>query len=173
MSTFSEHAAPFGAYFSSLAQISGALVGLVFVALTFNIKSLGLRGRPELRDLARQTFADFLTVLVLSLTLLLPGLSADAAGYVLIALALVALLRVLRGLYGAVTRTADARARGQIVQRFLLSLMGNSGVLCTGVIALRGMVDSDALWSLLASSPMVLLISGSRSAWMLVVHSDD
>ena len=70
-------------YFGAIAQVSGGLVGLMFVALTFNIRTLGLRGDPPLRTLAQQTLSDFLLVLVLSLAMLVPNMRADNLGALL------------------------------------------------------------------------------------------
>lgn len=50
----------------ALAQISGALLGLVFVALTFNPRLPGNGKDPVLGALAHQTFADFALLMLVS-----------------------------------------------------------------------------------------------------------
>jgi len=52
MGDFGQQTAEWGGYFSTFAQVSGGLVGFVFVALTFNGK-LVAAGNPALRDLWR------------------------------------------------------------------------------------------------------------------------
>src|SRR5690625_7540997 len=59
-------------FFASLAQISGTLGGLVFVALTFKPKSFMKGGDQLLTVLARQVFADFLSLLLISMLMLSP-----------------------------------------------------------------------------------------------------
>lgn len=154
-------------YFSSVAQISGALLGLVFVALTFNPKSLGLRNNAAMRALAQQVFADFLLVMIVALTLLIPHTLTHEVGAVVAVVALVGLIRLARSAF--VLANAERGVRFQLIQRFWLSLLGNVGFLAAGILLYLGTQDSAA-WSALVSSPLLLLIGGARSAWLLVMH---
>ncbi|MEO6967649.1 MAG: hypothetical protein ABI132_04225 [Rhodanobacteraceae bacterium] len=160
-------------YFGATAQVSGSLVGLVFVALTFNIKALGLRGNPALRAFARQTLGDFLLVLVLSLSMLIPQMPRDNLGLVLAILGAVGMFEALRSLW-IVRRAEGASApRGLLVQRLGLSILGNLGVLSASVLLLIQSQNLSAIGSLLVSVPVILIISGCRSAWLLVLHAAD
>ncbi|MEO7128722.1 MAG: hypothetical protein ABI040_07645, partial [Rhodoferax sp.] len=81
-------------YFSAMAQISGSLVGLACVALTFNPRLLGTGRNPILGMLARQAFADFILLLVVSLVMLTPHLLANEAGGLILGLSAGNVLRV-------------------------------------------------------------------------------
>lgn len=173
MDTISQIIASLSTYFSATAQVSGSLVGLMFVALTFNIKALGLRGNPALRALAQQTLRDFLLVLVLSLYLLIPNVAINSFGLVLAILGVVGMFQALHSLW-VVRRSEGAGApRGLLVQRLGLSILGNLGVLSVSVLLLIQSRNFSAIGSLLVSVPVILIISGCRSAWLLVLHAAD
>lgn len=162
-------------YFGAIAQVSGGLVGLMFVALTFNIRTLGLRGDPNLRALAQQTLSDFLLVLVLSLVLLIPNLPASNLGPLLATIGAVGIARAVRSLL--ITRRTGGIARGLLLRRFWLSIVGNLFTFAAGALVLA---HSSAIWvhaanastvnSLVVSAPIMLLLSGCRTAWLLVLH---
>lgn len=156
-------------YFSTVAQVSGGLLGLVFVALTFNPKTLGMHHDPGMRSLAEQVLADFLLVMVAALVLLLaPHITAANAGTTVAFLSLVGLIRIGRS---AFTLFRGSRAlRLRLLHRFWLSLMGNIGFLVAGILLYEG-THLSAAWSLMVSCPVILLLGGARSAWLLVVQN--
>lgn len=155
-------------YFSSVAQVSGALLGLVFVALTFNPKTPGLRHDPMLRSLAEQVFADFLMVLVVTLWLLIPHPGLRQTGAVVLVIGVAGLVRFARS--GLPLLRMQHALRGRLLQRFWLSLLGNIGFVVAGTLMYLGWQPTIA-WSALVSSPILLLIGGARSAWLLVMHT--
>jgi hypothetical protein len=171
MSDYPTVMAAFANYFGAIAQVSGALVGLVFVALTFNNKALGKDGSPGMRALARQVFADFLMVLFLALMMLVPGVPLAQMGLFLLILSSVGILRIVRNLIELLRDSEQRHQRLLLLQRFGLSFLGSLFFLTAGIRAIQGEQDS-VFWSFVASAPIMLLISGSRSAWLLVTHSD-
>ncbi|MBU6416141.1 MAG: hypothetical protein KJS83_03090 [Xanthomonadaceae bacterium] len=153
-------------FFSALAQVSGALVGLVFVALTFNAKTLLRGGDPLMGALARQTFSDFLLLLIVSMLMLVPHFSALDMGEGLLIMVALGIGRILRDLF----RLREHLRRLRIAQRFFLSLLGHAFLGAAGAELLRGAIGSGLTGSLLLSGTSLLLLSGCRSAWVLVVH---
>lgn len=167
MNGFEQQLGEFSTYFGAVAQISGGLLGLVFVALTFNPQRLALRHDIAMRSLAQQVFADFLMVMVIGLLLLIPHTAAGQISLLLIVTAGVGIVRIARSVF-ALRR--EMSSRSMILQRFWLSLIGHAGILAAGCLLWSG-GNLDALWSALLMSPLVLLIAGARSAWLLVMHS--
>lgn len=141
----------------------------MFVALTFDGK-LGATSNPALRDLARQTFADFLSVLVKSLVLLAPRMSRLSTALFIFISGLLGAKRILRSLLSMLRHSAWRNASRQIISRFLLSMIGNSGLLLAGALLIVPDHDPATFWSTLFGSMIGLLLSGSRSAWMLVTQ---
>jgi len=156
------------AYFAAVAQVGGAMLGLVFVAFTFNPKALGTRER----NLAQQTFADLLMVLVVALMLLLPNVSIGETAGLMIAAAVFGLVQMARNLRRLLRSGADAAWNRTSVRRhYGLSLLGHLGVLVAGVLLLWQGGAGATMRDLLLLGPMALLVSGCRSAWLLVVSN--
>ncbi len=171
MQNFASLIGQWGEFFSTTAQISGGLVGLVFVALTFKPQALGIAGEPgdrTLRRLARQTFLDFLNVMLVSLLMLVPYSELQIGA----SIALVGGIGFGRGLQRVVAVLAgpEARPRAEVVRLFLLSTVGNLLLVIAGLAAAIGRIDDTAFWSLVFTSMILLLVSGTRSAWMLLMH---
>ena len=160
-------------FFSALAQVSGSLVGLVFVALTFNAKVLGAGSNPMLAALAQQTFADFLLLLMISLVMLVPHTGAGNVGLILIFLSTIDTLRIIRTLLSLRSDLRKIASSWWIARRFLLSGLGHAQILWLGVELIRVGYESSFTGALLFSGTVVLLISGCRSAWLLLVHQAD
>lgn len=168
MLDFGQQVGDFAAYFGAVAQISGSLLGLVFVALTFNPKAFALRHDIAMRSLAQQVFADFLMVMVISLLLLVPHTVARQIGGILILLALVGTGRIVRSVIALRRGSTTSRS---LLWQFWLSLLGHIGILVAGLLLFAGGDNAPMAWSALVSSPVLLLTAGSRSAWLLVTQS--
>lgn len=176
MSDYQTTLGSFQNFFSAIAQVDGALVGLVFVALTFNDNLMGSRGHPGLSALARQIFLDFLMVLVVALLMLLPAMPAtfggslEFAGLGEVMLATIGIVSIMRSVVVVWRDSARLGDRRLLLQRFWLSLAGNASLLFSGLLALQGRWAGAAYWGLLISGVMMLMLSASRSAWLLVTH---
>jgi hypothetical protein len=154
-------------FFSALAQVSGGLVGLVFVALTFNPQKLGAGGDPMLGELARVTFSDFLVMLLVSLVMLVPHATSGSVGYSIMSIGGFAAFRIARSL---LRLRSHLRAGGWgMVQRFALSVLGHGFLAAAGVTLLAAQPNLDLTGSLLFSAVGLLLLSATRSAWLLVM----
>ena len=170
LDSFSQMTLDWAGFFSALAQVSGSLVGLVFVALTFNSRILGVGGNPMLAALAQQTFADFLLLLLISLLMLVPHTAAGNVGLMFVLLSAVDMVRILRNLMSLRSRLGTPSGGWQIARRFLLSGLAHVQILWVGIELIRGNQSPDLTGSLLFSGIVLLLFSGCRSAWLLVVH---
>jgi hypothetical protein len=170
LDNFSQMAQDWAGYFSAMAQVSGGLVGLVFVALTFNPKALGAGGDPVLGTLARQTFSDFLILLLVSMLMLAPHVAGFEIGLILLLAGAVTTLRILITLPRAWFQAGASKEGWTIASRFLLSALGRGMIGAAGYVLLSGNSDPDVSGSALLSGTMLLVISGCRSAWMLVLQ---
>jgi hypothetical protein len=156
-----------GSYFGAVAQVSGALLGLVFVAFTFNPKALSRRER----NLAQQTFADLLMVLILALVLLLPSTPPKEVALATLAIALAAAVQFAGNMARLLRKVPEARDPRTLLRRYGLSFLGHVGLLGASALFLGEGAASATMRSLLLLSPLVVLVAGSRSAWMLVVQN--
>jgi hypothetical protein len=155
-------------FFSSTAQISGGLVGLVFVALTFKPRMFGAEGDVAMRGLASQVFADFLNVLLVSLLLLTPSPTLVWAGSLLGIVGAAGLARLLRS--WLVIGRSRTTARGPVLRRMAMSLGGNFIFATGGAVAWLSPPRVEWFCYCVVTGVLVLILSGSRGAWLLVTH---
>lgn len=172
MEDFAQMTQDWAAFFSALAQVSGSLVGLVFVALTFNAKALGVGGNPMLGALAQQTFADFLLLLLISLLMLVPHISAGNIGALFMIFSALDILRIVRNLLRLRAHLRAPAGGWQVTRRYLLSGLAHIQLLWFGIDLIRGTSNVSLTFSLLFSGIFLLLLSGCRSAWLLLVHRE-
>jgi hypothetical protein len=166
---FNPVAQEWSAFFSALAQVSGGLVGLVFVALTFNPQKLSAGGDPMLGELARVTFTDFLVVLMVSLVMLVPHSTRFSVGCTFLAIGSFTALRIVHSLLRLRTHLRPGTGAWQVVRRFALSAVGHVLLLSVGAMLLLPNPNLDVTGSCLFTAVTVLVISACRSAWLLVI----
>jgi hypothetical protein len=143
---------------------AGALVGLLFVAVSIRVSSIA--ASAELRNRAAQTLGLFVTVLLIAVLLAVPGQPIRVLGVELVVLAVVTAtaLEIL-------DRRARSERSGQSVARILDAIAPNA-VTCAllvaaGVVLLVGV--HAGLYVLIA--PVVAaLVGGIVSAWLLLVR---
>ena len=98
MDGFEQQLAACSAFFVATAQIGGGLLGLVFVAMTFDRDRRGLVRDGAMHALAQQVYLDFLGVLVCSLLLIVPTLGRINHGLLLLVVGGVLAVRTVRGM---------------------------------------------------------------------------
>lgn len=165
---FASQVAAWSPFFSTVAQVTGGLIGLVFVALTFN-GQLASGGDETLHDLARQTFSDFLSVLILSLVMLIPHPQAETITLFALLFGGIGCARIGRALWRLRRRRSGPWSGRLLAQRFLLSMIGNLSLVITGLMLHAAEGSLVTFWSTLFASLLGLMLSASRSAWKLVV----
>ncbi|HUN30669.1 MAG TPA: hypothetical protein VMU95_01515 [Trebonia sp.] len=148
---------------------AGALTGLLFVAVSLSRERIA--AHKALRSEAGQTLVLFMLPLLLSILLVLPGISAAALGAGLIVLAIVAaliMIRIARAKHGnkpegdsledRLARLLDRASPNLLV--LLLTLVG-------GCLQLGGI---DGLY-LAAASSVLALVGGVVNAWLFLTRS--
>lgn len=153
---------------------SGALTGLLFVAVSLSRERIV--GHPVLRGQAGQTLVLFLLPLLISVLLVVPGVSPNALGASLLVLAIAAGLILVS--IGREKKPADAAAGAEqaaVAEEPLVRLLDkvSPNLLATVLILVAGLVQlagADGLYWLAASS-VISLISGVVNAWLFMTRS--
>jgi len=141
------------------------LVGLLFVALSFNLDALLHDSRQHLLRLARSTLLSFVVVLVLSLAMLAPSVGSRPLGVQLITLGIVAIVVSWRQLVG---RSGDpGLLHGEMRTRRWFQLIAFLLFCGVGVAILRGHPD---FMLLLVGSVGMLLGNATGVSWDLLVR---
>lgn len=167
MDGFEQQLAACSAFFIATAQIGGGLLGLVFVAMTFDRDRRGLGRDGAMHALAQQVYLDFLGVLVCSLLLIVPTLGRINHGVLLLAVGGVLTVRTVRGM---LMLRRELRSRPVLLQRFGLSVMGQLFFLGAGVLLVLSRVPETFVLAMCAA--LALLVAGSRSAWLLMATDE-
>lgn len=154
-------------FYATVAGASATLMGLLFIALSLEGGLSARRDDEYAKAMARQTFSEFLLVLMIALVLLVPRQSPLGLGVALLALA--ATYAIPSGI-----RLLDAarHRRSHESARFLLRVFGVSLAGCLGVIgvAVAVLLHWWIAFHLLVFMLAAFLTGGSRYAWFLLTH---
>jgi hypothetical protein len=167
MNTFAQRVAEWQAFYSTVGGACDTLTGLLFVSLSLNVDILNRAESAEWMHIARQTFGDFLYVLMIALLFLAPQHAPVGMAVGLLALG------GARG-WGLLQQFRRARRGppGSQAARHMLRQVGPSLVVTLGLVAVAIAVVLgyyDALFGLVGVLAAVL-VSASRNAWFLLVQ---
>jgi modulator of FtsH protease len=157
-------AAEWSDLFVASAGASAALAGLVFVAVSINVERiLEFKGLPER---ALETLMLLVGVLLISLIGLVPGLSDEALGAMLLAEAVLVGAVIWRLPWGE-TEGDPAAARTRVAGRLVIRTLGTLPFALGGLSALAG--EGGGLYWIAAG--IILAIFGAVvSAWVLLIE---
>ena len=145
---------------------SAALLGLLFVALTIQIRSITAREHPELRAAAELILGDFVIILVVSFVALLPAQSSLSLG---IDLALVGLYGGIRTVYQVFSVRRRGRGLGPQLRLLTVSTaaLASTALVVIGAVGASGRGDA---FPLVAFIVIVLAVVATRGAWDLLIE---
>jgi modulator of FtsH protease len=155
----------------ALAQLgaSAALLGLVFVGLSINLRDI--LASPLLVNRAAETIVLLASVLVVATAVLIPGQSSEACGIELVALGVVASLALLHfqtGVAADVAAHPDHYPRHSAVTlRRVISLGSALVVLLAGILVLVEAGGGLYWWP---AAIVAAYLAALTNAWVLLVE---
>jgi len=155
-------------YYLMVGTAAATLLGLLFVALSFNIDILLHDQRAHLMDLARQTFHVFITALIVALIALMPDLPDRIRGVDLAVIGTLLFMPTLRNLLRIRSQTDRTISQRVLIARTLAPLLA-SAILIYGGLCMFRRQGVDTLMTF-SSASLLLLGSGAGSAWDLMVR---
>lgn len=165
---FATEIAQWEAFYSAIAGAAATLLGLLFVALNPAImRDSGVRG---MRVWAAETFHNFLIVLAIALTMLIPGQSPLGMGIPLLILGVHGIYRVIRDIREARSDPDPLWRNRQALTRFLAPGIAYVLLAIAGIAAMLEDLDSA---DLLIPVIFLLIISASASCWDLLREIGD
>jgi hypothetical protein len=167
MDTFTKLIQEWQVFYATVAAACATLTGLLFVALSMNVDILSREENTELMLVARQTFAEFLLVLMVALIFLVPRLGPLGLGVALLSLGGAWTFSLGKSFWETALQRKVRPDVGYFLRGFGLSLAGCLGVVAVALVVLLGY--TEALYGLVFMLA-ALLASASRNAWFLLVQ---
>ena len=157
-------------FYNVVAGVAATLLGLLFVSVSLNAEVILGSGNKHSRRLAEQAFQNYLGVLVISLLILIPGISEKDFGISLFWLSLAWVTWVLVRAFQSAAAHAGGLSRLVLLRRFV------APVAAFGILAYSGF----EMWSghgnvhgSMAAGVIMLLLSATIVAWDLLIKIAD
>ena len=165
--TFAEWVHGWHEFYLMTGTAAVTLAGLLFVALSLHLDRLVEQNHEHLLGLSRATLTSFIVVLVASLMMLVPGMSARLTGVMLATLGTVGVVTILLFM-----RTARHHPEGgfsllQLRRRTLIPLIGYGMIVFVGVGLVMGV--PEVMYQMIAACCM-LLGNAAGTSWELLVR---
>jgi hypothetical protein len=169
MDTFAQRIQEWQMFYATVAGASATLTGLLFVSLSLNVDFLSRKENVDLQRKARQTFGNFIYVIMIALMFLIPRQGPLGLGLPLLFMGGFGIgpRGVVELLVETVREPGDRPRVGYYVHEYGLSLLAYLGLMAVAVTVLFGSVES-LYW--LVAVVAALLASASRNAWFLLMQ---
>lgn len=168
MDTFAQTVMSWHDFYIMTGTAAASLLGLLFVGLSLNLEIISRQENTSLSGLATQTFGNFLYVLFLSITMLVPDQTPVGVGLPLLIMGFYGTLINGRALVRAVRKPNPAWGAGYIFWRFVGPVLSFIGLLIISFYAFQG--NGLMLYWLIAVIAVLLLVA-TRNSWDLLVRA--
>jgi hypothetical protein len=165
--TFAEWAHGWHDFYLMTGTAAVTLAGLLFVALSLHLDRLVEKNHEHLLGLSRATLTSFIFVLVGSLMMLVPGMSARLTGMMLATLGVVGVVTIILFMRSARHHPEGGFTLMQLRRRSLIPLVGYGMIVISGAGLLLGI--PEMLYQMIAACCM-LLGNAAGTSWELLVH---
>ncbi len=165
MSVFKESLQSWQVFYATVAAAAATLTGLLFVSLSLNRERLRGEKAALTSAIARQTFGDFLYVLMIALVFIIPHQVPYSLAVALLALGLSRGAGLVREAVSMLKKKPSRR--GSLVKEILLPLAASLGLLVVAVFVMLGLMN--AVYGLVVVIA-ALLISACWNAWLLLME---
>ncbi len=168
MDTFSQAVMSWHDFYIMTGTASASLLGLLFVGLSLNLDIILRQENIRLSGLATQTFGNFVYVIFLSITMLIPGQNSLGVGIPLLIMGFYGTLTNGRALVRAVQKPNPAWGAAYVFWRFVGPVLAFLGLLVISYYAFQS--NASALYGLIAIIVFLLLVA-TRNSWDLLVQA--
>jgi hypothetical protein len=152
-------------FYAVIGGASATLLGLLFVVVSLNAAATLGAGHGTSRHLAELAFQNYMSVILVSLIALFPGITPSSFGQVTLGATALWLIRVLVRLHLMLSAPPDRESRLFALRRHVTSLIGFA-LLIAGALGLILGHGDGSNW--IASATIVLLFSATLVSWELL-----
>jgi len=157
-------------FYVMMGTTSATLMGLLFVSLSINVDTITRKENDDLRVLATQTFASFLTVLLFAVLFLIPRQTPRGLALPLFGIGGFGLFITIRRFFRARQSQQRRWGRKYLTSRFRLPIVCYASSLPIAVLIL--MSSTSALYWLVPVM-ILLIMDASLNAWHLLLRLRD
>ncbi len=154
-------------FYMLAGTVAATLLGLLFIGISINLEMIRRVENIGFDALAHQTFANFLYVLFLAFTFLVPHQNLIGVVAPLLGIGSFGLYNNVRALTTALHNRPAAWNKVYFFRRFALPLAAFIGLIAIGIVVWQGAIEI-LYWLIFVI--LVLLVSATRNAWDLLVR---
>ncbi len=165
MNDFLESLQSWQLFYATVGAASATLTGLLFVSLSLNRERLKGRNAEKTKGIARQTFGDFLYVLMISLVFIVPHLVPYSLTIALLVLGLSRGIGLFRE--ALLRKRKKPAGTGLFFKETGLPLIASLGLIAVAVSVSLGL--TNAIYGLVIVVA-ALLITACWNAWLLLME---
>jgi hypothetical protein len=167
MNAFAQAVESWHDFYHVIGDAAAALMGLLFVSLSLNVGVLTRKENADLRLLAAQAFASFLSTIMFALIFLIPDQGPVGLGLPMLGIDLMVLYVSVSRILEARSNRPRHRRRGSIAFRSAVPVICFVAVLVIAVTVLMGKTGGF-YWFV----PVVIVLFwiGSLNAWDLLLR---
>jgi hypothetical protein len=158
-------------FYLGASTAAATLLGLLFIAVQFNLESFAAQTDNRWRAVARSTYSTFVTLFVLPLLFLIPQIDVRARGLIILIVVVPSVLRILRT-WMPVWRSVFQGRREQLWETAWLLMAPLLAYLYLGILglALLNNQDSISIELGIVYTLVVLFVLALRNSWNLLVE---
>jgi len=167
MDTFAQAVNGWHDYYHVIGDAAAALMGLLFVSLSLNVKVITHKANADLRMLAAQTFVSFICLIMFAVLFLIPDQGPLGLGLPMLGIDLTVLCATAQQFWKARRKQSRFWRRGHLALRFAIPAICFVTVLIVAVTVLLGRTGG-LYWFVPVT--MLLIWDASLNAWDLLLR---
>ena len=153
-------------FYEMIGGAAATLLGLLFVSVSLNAETILGSEHKHSRRLAEQAFQNYLAVLVVSLLVVMPGVTSVSMGYTLLSICALWCAWAAVRMVQAVGHTPLGVSRVGPLRRYVSTLIGFGLLIYSAYLMMTGSHDYTGYT---AAGVMLLVISATVASWELLI----
>jgi len=150
--------------YSTVAEVAATLCGLLFVSLSVKLSAASSEQRHWILLVAKRSFFDFLSVLVIALVFLVPGVSSYLVGW---AILWISVTRIIWHVSHWRTYRSSATSTPRLIREYVTPMAATLLLVIAGVDTLLSYAHAPKLIYTVA---LTLLVGACQNAWRLLIR---
>jgi hypothetical protein len=167
MNSFSQLVHEWQIFYATIATAAATLVGLLFVAMSLNVRMFTGNKNIGLKKLAILTLTNFLYIIIFALIFLIPRQGPIGLGLPLMCNGFVGLMSTIFHLRTLLSNIPQGISRNNTFVRAAMTLVAYLVLIIVSFLVMVRASTASLYW--LVAPMILLLISASRNTWSLLI----